>query len=73
MSGCGDPVKFARYVAKVGRPTAQHSLSVRYALSLIRVVESDRRRTRGGETHGDPAITALPIAISIGGGTATAR
>jgi hypothetical protein len=37
-----------------------------------RVVESDRRCSRGGETHGDPAITALPIAISIKGGIATA-
>jgi len=35
QSDCGGPTKFARRIAKVGRPTAQHSLSVRYALSLI--------------------------------------
>jgi hypothetical protein len=75
MSGRGGPAKFAHGGAKVGHPTAQHSHSVRYALSLIRVVESDRRRAALSKPAAtkSPVITARPIAVRTGSRTGTRR
>jgi len=71
MSGCGEPIKFARRIAKVGRPTAQHSLSVCYALSLIEPPKATVAALVVAKRAAILPARPRPVAIR-GGGTATA-